>query len=99
MDPITEQITGATRLALDARQIHETITEEGLRHLEATTRLRPTLGMGALGAPRDMALAITEEDELLDATEADHHRDEQRDPGPLDDSDHHCPFCRRTRFF
>ncbi len=66
MDPITEQITGATRLALDARQIHETITEEGLRHLEATTRLRPTLGMGALGAPRDMALAITEEDELLD---------------------------------
>ncbi|CAL8900603.1 hypothetical protein [Kocuria varians] len=66
MDPIANQITGSTRIALDARQIHETTTAEGLRHLEATIRLRPNLGMGALGAPRDMNLAITEEDELLD---------------------------------
>lgn len=66
MDPIAEQITGSTRLALDARQIHETTTAEGLRHLEATIRLRPNLGMDRLGAPRDMDLAITEEDELLD---------------------------------
>ena len=66
MDPIAEQITGSTRLALDARQIHETTTAEGLRHLEATIRLRPNLGMGELGTPRDMNLAITEEDDLLD---------------------------------
>lgn len=66
MDPIAEQITGSTRLALDARQIHETTTAEGLRHLEATIRLRPNLGMGAQGTPRDMTLAITEEDDLLD---------------------------------
>lgn len=66
MDPIANQITGSTRIALDARQIHETTTAEGLRHLEATIRLRPNLGMGALGAPRDMNLAITEEDDLLD---------------------------------
>lgn len=66
MDPITTQITGSTRLALDAREIHESTTDEGARHLEATIRLRPNLGMGALGAPQDMALAITEEDELLD---------------------------------
>ena len=66
MDPIAEQITGSTRLALDAREIHETTTNEGLRHLEATIRLRPNLGMGELGTPRDMTLAITEEDDLLD---------------------------------
>lgn len=66
MDPITEQITGSTLLALDAREIHETTTDEDLRRLEATIRLRPNLGMGALGTPRGMNLAITEEDELLD---------------------------------
>lgn len=66
MDPIANQITGSTRIALDARQIHETTTAEGLRHLEATIRLRPNLGMGQLGTPRDMNLAITEEDDLLD---------------------------------
>lgn len=66
MDPITTQITGSTLLALDARKIHETTTDEDLRHLEATIRLRPNLGMGELGTPRDMTLAITEEDDLLD---------------------------------
>ena len=60
MDPIADQITGSTRLALDAREIHETTTDEGTRHL------RPNLGMGELGTPQDMALAITEEDDLLD---------------------------------
>ena len=66
MEPIAEQITGSTLLALDAREIHETTTNEGTRHLEATIRLRPNLGMGELGTPRDMNLAIAEEDELLD---------------------------------
>ena len=65
MDPITEQITSSTLLALDAREVHETTTDD-LGHLEATIRLRPNLGMDRLGAPRDMNLAITEEDELLD---------------------------------
>ena len=66
MDPIATHITGSTRLALDAREIHEATTDEGARHLEATIRLRPNLGMGELGTPRDMTLAITEEDDLLD---------------------------------
>ena len=66
MDPITTQITDTTRLALDAHEIHETTTTDGLSHLEAIIRLRPNLGMGALGTPRDMTLAITEEDDLLD---------------------------------
>lgn len=66
MDPFTEQITGSTLLALDAREVHEITTTDGLSHVEATIRLRPNLGMGRLGAPRDMTLAVTEEDELLD---------------------------------
>ncbi|MDT0120666.1 hypothetical protein [Kocuria sp. PD6] len=66
MGPIATHITGATRLALDTREIHETTTKEGARHLEATIRLRPNLDMGELGTPHDMTLAITEEDAWLD---------------------------------
>ena len=66
MDPITTQITDTTRLALDAREIHETTATDGLSHMEAIIRLRPNLGMSALDTPRDMTLAITEEDDLLD---------------------------------
>lgn len=49
MDPVTEQITGSTLLALDAREVHEITTTDGLSHVEATIRLRPNLGMGRLG--------------------------------------------------
>ena len=66
MDPITTQITDTTRLALGTHKIHETTTDEDLRHLEAIIRLRSNLGMGAQGTPRDMTLTITEEDDLLD---------------------------------
>lgn len=65
MEPIIDQITGSTRIALDITNTDETITEDG-RRLTATVRLRPKLGMGRLGEPRPMTLTITEEDELLD---------------------------------
>lgn len=83
MDPITTQITDTTRLALDAREIHETTTTDGLSHMEAIIRLRSNLVNGhALEVKGLGALDILGSPSVQEICHALERLRESADPGP-----------------